>query len=136
MKIKHVPVWLIIIADILILAIGLCTFAYFHHIRILWAPFKMVEPSPLQLFEKPEDVGDFSETLGAFFSSDNTVTKLTGDIQIRNFLNDNGFSVTTYPHSKYVGLYQSGDIFVTVEKIADTDYKITEGETAMEIIFI
>ena len=70
MKIKHVPVWLIIIADILILAIGLCTFAYFHHIRILWAPFKMVEPSPLQLFEKPEDVGDFSETLGAFFSSD------------------------------------------------------------------
>ncbi|MBE6672397.1 MAG: hypothetical protein E7599_02615 [Ruminococcaceae bacterium] len=136
MKGTRIPVWLIILADVLLLAIGLCTFAYFHHIRILWAPFEMIEPTPHASFEKPEDVGDFSETVGAFLSSTGAVTKLSDDVQIRHFLENNGFPMTTYERSKYIGLYQSKNIFVTVEKIADTGYQISAGETAMEIIYI
>ena len=136
MKVKHFPLWFIIIADVLLLAVGLCTFAYFHHIRILWAPFEKIEPTALERFELPEGMGDFSETLGMYFSSDDTVTKLSEDVKIRRFLTQNGYSVSEYPRSKYVGLYQSGDIFVTVEKIADTDYQLSDNETAMEIIYV
>ena len=86
MKSKHFPLWIIIVADILILAIGLCTFAYFHHIKVLWAPFEMIEPTPLQSFELSEGMGDFSETLGVYFSQNNSTTTLSDDIPIRNFL--------------------------------------------------
>lgn len=136
LRIRRLPLWLIIVADVLLLAIGLCTFAYFHHIRILWAPFKKIEPTPIQLFEKPDNVGDFSQTLGAYFSKNNAVTTLSDDIQIRNFLNKNGYSASNLERGKYIGLYQSNDIFVTVTKVANTDYQLNEGETAMEIFYV
>ncbi|MBE6638536.1 MAG: hypothetical protein E7616_03645 [Ruminococcaceae bacterium] len=156
MKRKLFPLWLVIVADILLLAIGLCTFAYFHHIRILWAPFDLHEPTALEIYQKPNknsnekvlDIknpddntplthGDFGERFGSFFT--NSVTKvnnLTKDAEIRGFLELHGFTVSDNLNSKYIGLYQSKDVFITVEKINDLGYVVSADETMMETIYI
>ncbi len=156
MKRKVFPLWLVILADILLLAFGLCTFAYFHHIRVLWAPFDLTEPNILQSFKDPTEPnstpildirnpedntplthGDFGERFGTYFT--NSVTKVNSlhkDAEIRGFLEMHNFKASDNPYGKYIGLYQSKDIFITVEKITDIDYVVGTDETMMEVIYI
>ena len=156
MKRKIFPLWLVITADILLLALGLCAFAYFHHIRVLWAPFDLSEPEILQSFKDPSQPssfpildlsdpndntplhhGDFGERFGTYFT--NSVTKVNSlhkDAEIRGFLEMNGFAISDNENSKYIGLYQSKDIFITVEKITDLGYVVGEDETMMEVIYV
>lgn len=52
-KTKLLPVWSLILIDLLLIGALLCTFAYFHHIRILWGA---VEDEPIKgnsVFTKP-----------------------------------------------------------------------------------
>lgn len=50
---KPYPLWSILLADFLILAVSLCSFAYFHHIRRLWGDNG--EDLPLMGITRPED---------------------------------------------------------------------------------
>jgi hypothetical protein len=156
MKRKSFPLWVVILSDILLLALGLSVFAYFHHIRILWAPFELTEPEILQSYVNPyhnptevvldiKDPADntplhhgmFGRRFGTYFT--NSVTKVnsyTKHAEIVGFLEMNGYPVSETPNSNYIGLYQSKDIFITVQKINDLGYVVSEDETMMEVIYV
>lgn len=56
-KTKLLPIWALILIDLLLIGAVLCTFAYFHHIRILWGELDD-EPTDHTYFTKPTHNGN------------------------------------------------------------------------------
>lgn len=42
-KTKLLPVWMLILIDLLLIGATLCSFAYFHHVRTLWGSIEVLE---------------------------------------------------------------------------------------------
>ena len=129
---KPAPVWQVILADVLLLALSMSVFCYFHHIRDLWGigtsdseamDTVSLEPADAQpdvipAEETEADMGDFGASFPHVFMNAGNIT-LTDDTEIRDYMAENGLTVTESEDSAYVGLYRSGDIYLTAEK-ADT----------------
>lgn len=140
---KPYPLPVVILADVLLLAVSLSVFCYFHHIRSLWGMgsknntgMTAVENVPdaagetAAVFdtvtEYPTDNGDFGASFPHVFlpystmSAENSVN-LTDDTAIREYLTAEQLTaernLDCYEQS-YLGLYRSHDIFATSEKIS------------------
>lgn len=140
---KPCPLPAVILADILLLAVSLSVFSYFHHIRSLWgigsqekAGMTAVEPAAdpsgetAAVFdtvtEYPADTGDFGASFPHVFLPYSTVSSvnsvnLTEDTEIREYLAEEELTTERsldFYRQSYLGLYRSHDIFATSEKIS------------------
>ena len=123
---KKLPVWLVFIIDILLTAAILLPFCYFHHIKMLWGEAE--EPQVLEQFTNDnvpdgegsdEESGQFGASFPHIFASDGAVTLLE-DAEIRAYANENGIALKDHKDGKYISLYRSHDIFVSLLQV-DTD---------------
>lgn len=136
---KPAPIWQVILADVLLLAVSMSVFCYFHHIRDLWGigasgaeAMETVSLDPVDVpvigtevsdteeagaAEEPEtDMGDFGASFPHVFAEGEKIT-LMDDTEIRNYMAENGLTVTENKAGSYVGLYRSGDVYLTAEKV-------------------
>ncbi|MBE6565228.1 MAG: phosphodiester glycosidase family protein [Ruminococcaceae bacterium] len=131
---KRLPLAAVITADILVFALSLSVFCYFHHIRELWfspddapavmTPVETVAPgqTPEQIPSEQPRPTDFSSTLPAVFSSADTPFLSEDNLEIQRYLNEHSLPVPndddlTFDSKSYVGLYHSRDIYLTASKI-------------------
>lgn len=141
---KNLPVWLVSLIDILLAGAILCTFCYFHHIRILWG--ELEEPTVSEQFVKDTSAdesgdesveengggldtsGDFGAALAHMFSQDEAVT-LTDDSEIRRYAEDNGIQLQGHHDGKFLSLYRSHDIFVSLLQVETDMYYEPKNKT-------
>ncbi len=134
---KNLPVWLVSLIDILLAGSILCTFCYYHHVRILWG--ELEEPEAPEQFthaadERGENTdapteggdgvmldtsGDFGAAFAHIFSPEGAVT-LNDDAQIREYASESGLTLQGHPDGKFLSLYRSHDIFVSLLQV-ETD---------------
>ena len=70
-KTKRIPWYLVLLIDLLLCGIGLCLFAYFHHIRILWNIGMPDEPEIVVPVPRPPSFPSDTDT-DVFLSTDLT----------------------------------------------------------------
>lgn len=167
---KLYPWYVLVISDILLTAVILCTFCYFHHVRMLWGIgasgeksenvytfTKSSEPPgiPLQIdivmtaepsgqtgsSQTPSAVehsshtvgsdgrctvcgaelldlsGDFGASFPTLFIQDSECVSLKDNGEIQDYASENGLSLRKDSEGKYIALYRSHDIFLTVQEI-------------------
>lgn len=121
---KKMPLWLVIVADILLTAVILCTFCYYHHIKMLWGEGE--EPVTFEQFknnvkkdpndDSEENYGQFGKAFAEIFSSGQTVT-LKDDTEIREYSRECGITLQDHPDGKFIALYRSADVFVSLLQV-------------------
>ncbi len=138
---KRFPLAAVITADILVFALSLSVFCYFHHIRDFWfsVPSDNVGMTPLETsaplnedtgtpppsdtpVSAAADEGDFADTLPAVFSSSATPFLSEDSREIQRYLTDRSLPAPdiddlTFDSKTYVGLYHSNDIYMTASKL-------------------
>ena len=135
---RKLPVWLVSLIDILLAGAILCTFCYYHHIRILWgesdeptAPEQFTRDTSADSENDSNDVvnndvnndidssGDFGAAFAQMFIQGEATT-LTDDAMIRAYAKANGITLQDHPDGKFISLYRSRDVFVSLLRV-DTD---------------
>lgn len=166
---KLYPWYVLVISDILLTAVILCTFSYFHHVRMLWGIgasgektenvytfTKSAEPPDLPLQSDTEAVttqpsaseplqtpavghtshtlgsdgrctvcgtelldlsGDFGASFPTLFIQDSERVSLNDDGEIQDYASANGISLRQDSDGKYIALYRSHDVFLTIQEI-------------------
>ena len=123
---KKLPVWLVLLIDILLICAILCSFCYFHHVKMLWGEAE--EPTILEEFSNEsvidknngvDDSGDFGGSFPQVFSNDKALT-LKNDSEIREYAREAQITLQDHEDGKFIALYRSKDIFVSVLQV-DTD---------------
>ena len=125
----------VITADILLLAVSLSSFCYFHHIRSLWGigADKQVKNAEILSADAADSAkneangessasdGDFRSSFPeVFLPSDSSVITLSEHEKISDYLTENSLPSSGELDStsrEFLGLYRSHDIFMTSEKI-------------------
>lgn len=143
---KPYPLSAVITADVLLLAVSLSAFCYFHHIKSLWGigaenqlPETVVlqteEPAETEADENittaetpAEEDDDFRASLpnvflpAAYEGMIDNVT-LSEHSEIAEYIASEGLHAgheLDFDNQEYIGLYRSRDIFMTAEKIDTT----------------
>ncbi len=127
---NKLPAPLVILIDVLLICAILSTFCYFHHIKMLWgegeAPVVLEQFTPTTDTDDDNDdgvdkvdAGDFGASFPHIFTSSAPVTLLDDD-EIRKYALDNGITLQDHPDGKFISLYRSNDIFVSLLRV-DTD---------------
>ncbi len=118
MNSKKLKWWALLIIDILLTASILCSFCYFHHIRILWG--KGGGDTVLEQIEKPEDDRDTIFHINHEWTSPSTVLPTC---------TEDGYTLYTCAYEactqqkkdNYVKSLGHGDVVIQNEKKADTE---------------
>lgn len=179
------PWYVLVISDILLTAVILCTFSYFHHVRMLWGirvsekkdddVYTFTKPAeqtelPLQttLAEaenndiaadeadeayvlhtshilgsdgrctvcKVDMSGDFGASFPEVFIQSSERVSLSDDGEIQEYASSNGISLRQDSEGKYIALYRSNDIFLTVQQINTTLNDSSQSEPQIVKYFI
>ena len=88
--------------------------------------------------QTPVDPGDFGHLHGARFlpCPEDTPVQLSDDAAIRTYLLDNSFSVSSTKGGKYIGLYRSHDVFLTVEQVTDRIVYESNNKYSPEVYYV
>ncbi len=127
---KPAPLPLVILADVLLLAVSMSVFCYFHHIRSLWGIGQkddVMEPVVTESVMTAETSepsrqtheGDFS--FPGIFSENTPAVTLTDDGEIRDYLTGEGLPILSPSGAAdFIGLYRSENIYLTAQKVSTT----------------
>lgn len=108
---KKTPIFLMIVADILIFAVALLTFAYFHHVKN-WGE----ESGKVIKRYESDTPGDFSEAFSAFFTGEGVFT-LSENAAIRDYAKENKLPLPGDAEDEYTLLYRSGQVYFTLRTV-------------------